>query len=242
MKRRSIWVAFFITATNQIDQKCVYINMIRPLLISLPLILLSFWATAQDNEYSEKYRKWKKQYSADCITDLKGGALFVRLHTRNTAVQLYLKNGQDKIAERIMQEQFTENRAIMQAFKEEFNFCDVYFFFSDDTKAVTSGKAGHFLNAKLKKDTSIHCNSSFFMVAEYSALKKESFVVPGDEPKNQAPAGGNAIERALVMKDSTLMQMPPPFPYYVSAVFEKQINNQVKKLNERLKTYYNHVN
>lgn len=216
--------------------------MTRTLLILLSLVLLSLPVTAQDNEYSDKYRKWKKQYSADCITSLKDGALFVRLRTRSKAVELYLKNGQDKIAERIMQEQFTENRAIMQAFKDEFNFCDVYFFFSDDTKAVTAGEPGHFLNDKLKKDTSIHNNSSFFMVAEYGPLKKESFVIPGDEPENQAPAGGNAIERALVMKDSTLMQMPPPFPYYISAVFEKQTSAQVKRLNERLKSYYNSVN
>lgn len=237
-----MWVAFFMPTSNAIGQNIVINNMTRSLLILFAIGLLSFSATAQNDEYSDKYRKWKKQYSADCITNLKDGALYVRLFTRSKAVELYLKNGQDKIAERIMQEQFEENRSIMQAFNDQFDFCNVYFFFSDDTKQVTSGQAGYFLNNKMKKDTSIHCNSKFFMLAEFGALKKESFVIPGDEPENKAPAGGNAIERALVMKDATQMQMPPPFPYYVSAVFEKQIPNQVKKLNDRLKAYYNHIN
>lgn len=216
--------------------------MTRSLLILLALLTFSTTLFGQDEEYSDKYRKWKKQYSSDCITDLKDGALYVRLFSRSKAIELYLKNGQDNIAERIMQEQFEENRAIMQAFNEYFTFCDVYFFYSDDSKAVAAGEPGLFLNAKLKRDTSIHSNSSFFMVAEFGPLKKESFVIPGDEPKNQAPAGGYAIERALVMMDSTFMQMPPPFPYYINAVFEKQITKQVSRLNERLKAFYDSIN
>lgn len=206
-------------------------------------LLTVFTIQAQEEEYSEKYRKWKKQYSEDCIINLKeNGALLVSLNTRSTAIALYREHDQDYVADRMEQRQFEENQDIMKYFHKHFDFCPVYFFYLDDADAIRNGNTtGVFLNDKLKRDSSIVLEQDFFMIAGYGPLQAESYVIPGDTAAAKEYVKPDALERALVVKDSSFMQMMDPFPHYVLAVMEKYYEKQIKHLNERFYNYYNSV-
>lgn len=220
----------------------LYLITMKKLFLLIPLICFTWLIQAQEEEYSNKYRKWKKQYSEDCIINLKDGALLVSLSTRNTAIKLYRENGQEYVADRMEQEQFEENQAIMKGFLKHFNFCPVYFFYLDDAAQVRTGNTrGIFLNDHLKRDSTITLKQDFFMIAGYGPLEAESYVIPGDTTKPKEYVNPNALDRVLVVKDSSFMQMIEPFPHYVLAVMEKYYEKQIKQLNERFHNYYNRV-
>lgn len=206
----------------------------------LLIVLVNFVSLGQDTDYSDRYWKWKKQYSEDCIKNLKDGALLIRLFTRSSSIHLYEDNGQYNVAERIALDQFVENRRLMDAFLNKFNFCKVYFFFSDDTKQVLAGEPGFYLNEKMKIDTSIVRTEDFFMVAEIGELIERPLIINGDTTK-VLQASGHILDRTLKMQDSTLLIMPEPFPHYVNALMEKQTEKQVEKLNRKLQDYYSRV-
>lgn len=193
-------------------------------------------------EYSSKYNKWKRQYAEDCIRNLKTGALVVRLNTKSTAIGLYRNNDQDYIADRIDQKQLEENRELVKAFLSEFDFCKVYFIYTDDLDSLYAGKKkGLFLSDRLKIDTSIVLQESFYMVAGYGHVAAETYIIPGDTAAPKEYVNKAAIDRALVVKDSTNWQMAEPFPYFVHATMEKYVSKHVRVLNNKLHNYYNYV-
>lgn len=216
----------------------------RLVLTFLLVLTTLFAALAQaDAEYSDKYRKWKVQYSENSILQLKDGALLVRLKTRAEAIKLYRESGQDYVADRMDQNQFEENREIVKAFLNNFNFCKVYFFFKEDTEKLDSGEtSGYFLDDRLKRDSSIVLSQDFYMIAEYGPVEAESYVIPGDTSATAQYVNSAAIERGLVVKDANYWQMAEPFPYYVRGTIEKYIGKQVSNLNAKLHNYYQRVN
>jgi hypothetical protein len=205
----------------------------------LGIVLLTAWNPEDD--YSLRYGKWKKQYAQQQIKALKdGGVMLVRLHTRNKAIDLHRKNGQHDIANKIEDEQYQENKSILAAFDQYFNFAPVYFFYSDDTEKIKTGNtAGVFLNNKLMATDSIIPNLGFFMVAEFGPLEGETRVIPGDTLvalPDYVP--GEILERALVIRDHNFMQMRAPFPYYLRAAIKNKPEKQVNRMNEQLYSYY----
>lgn len=199
--------------------------------------MLAAWYPQDD--YSLKYAKWKKEYAKAQIKALKDGVLLVRLQTRNKSIDLYRKNGQHDVANKIEDAQYQENKDIMGAFNQYFDFAPVYFFYADDTDKIKTGDAaGVFLNNKMQPTDSIKPNLSFFMVAEFGPLEGETKVIPGDTLvalPDYVP--GEILERALVMRDHNFMQMRDPFPFYIRAAVVGKPEKQVTKLNDQLHAY-----
>lgn len=201
------------------------------------MVLLAAWYPQDD--FSIRYGKWKRQYAQEQIKALTGGVLLVRLQTRNKSIDLHRKNGQHDIANRIEDEQYQENKDIVDAFNQHFSFAPVFFFYADDTELIKSGKSsGVFLNNKLVRADSIKPNLNFYMVAEFGPLEGETKVIPGDTlvPLPDYVAG-EVLERALVMRDKNFMQMRDPFPYYIRAANKGKAEKQVINLNEQLFSY-----
>lgn len=194
---------------------------------------------AQEPTDNERYVKWKRNYSRESIVKLKDGALVVRLKTRRKTIDLYRQSGQSYIADRMEQDQFEENQAIVKAFLTQYSFSKVYFIYVEETQRLQNGeRSGFFLNDKLKVDSSIVMPESFFMFAEYGPVEGEEYVIPGDTTVVKTYVPGVVIDRGLIVRDANLWQMQDPFPFYVNAMFEKQTEKQVSKLNGRFQNYY----
>lgn len=209
----------------------------------LLLLLLPSVAWRPQDDYSLRYNKWKKQYAEQQIKALKEGALLVRLHTRNKAIELYRNSGNTTVANKIEDEQYQENKAIMAAFNEFFNFAPIFFFFADDTEKIkVGGTRGVFLNHKMLPDTTINPILTFYMVAEFAPLEAETRVIPGDTlvATGDYVASG-VLERALLVRDKSFMQMRSPFPYYIRAANKSKAEKPVSRLNEQLQAYFQNV-
>lgn len=183
------------------------------------------------------YNFYKKQssetYSKFSIAKLKSGILLVRLKTREKGIDALLKNGQKRKAEKYRKEVYEDNLSVINAFKKNYNFSDVYFFYSSNSEDVRNKNfKGVFLNENLEKDENIVLDPSktFYMILDIGAVK-----IPGDDETRHY---ANAISRALVVKDRDFEQLYRPFPFYVGASNKKNINQQVDKLNDGLKFFY----
>ena len=199
-----------------------------------PLISIAQEALAENAAWRDS--------SAFYIRQLKSGVLLVRLHTHSTAIANLKASGKNDQAKKIETEQRKENESIMSAFKMEFNFCPVYFFYGDSTDAVIKKKhSGLFLNDSLQMDHSIICPPGFFMIAEEGT----PVISPKYDNTNKgkmSDQSGN-VSSALVMLRSDLKPMKPPFPTYAQESFPGSLGppnwkKRVSALNGKLISFY----
>ena len=129
------------------------------------------------------------------IETLKNGALFVRLKTSELKITALKNRGMTKEAEEIRLAQETTNKQIIEAFKKEYKFSKVYFFYSNQS---TSVKEGNYKG--LIFDVNMHIDSSFssdkYLIGEFD----ESATTQID---------------AFFIKDKNYEQLKKPFPFYV---------------------------
>ncbi|MFI5135422.1 MAG: hypothetical protein ACHQD9_06180 [Chitinophagales bacterium] len=138
----------------------------KQLKFSLLMVLLMSATLSRAQEELPKNFTWKDS-ARILIRNLKDGALIVRLQSRSMAISKLNELGNYSGANEIKSQQREENLEVVEAFRSSFSFCKVYFFFTDSTDALLSGKrTGYFLDDSLKVDPSISLKEIFFMIAE----------------------------------------------------------------------------
>lgn len=178
----------------------------------------------------------EKQVAIDNIKNLRKGALLVRLKTRQNTIDAFEERGYKKMAQQVKKEQRESNKKLMKAFKENFNFCQVYFFYSEDSENVLENNLeGIFLNDNLEKDASIIVKEEHIFTAEIGSLITDPVVTYRDGTESNTTSGMS--ESVLVIKDDDFEQLRRPFPYYVKAG-DRFIEKKVAKLNKRLHRFY----
>jgi len=178
-------------------------------LFTFLLICITYSASAQ-------FSKHTKQNAKENIKQLKEGALFIRLKTSELKINALKERGREKEAEEIRINQEKENKAIAGAFKHNYTFSKVYFFYSNHSTEVKEGRyRQHLMNADLQIDSSFAGN---FLVGEF------------DESQNEL--------KAFFIKDKNYVPLDNPFPFLiklnkmlVSTKSEAQI---AKELNAKL--------
>lgn len=171
------------------------------------------------------------------IQKLRKGALLVRLKTRQSTINAFQKRGYKKLAQEVENKQMEKNKKLMNAFTENFNFCEVYFFYSEDSEKVMGQEwEGIFLNDKLEKDASIVLEKDFVLTVEMGPLVAEPSVV--DAEGISSHPNTMSYEGTLVIKDNNFEQLKRPFPFYVKAG-QKFLEKKVAKLNRRLHNFHN---
>jgi len=173
-----------------------------------------------------------KDIARQQILDLRNGVLLVRLKSP-TSNFLVLEKAKSKMkVQKIELSQIEENQKIMKAFRENFTFCPVYFFTSDKTLQVKNGFFSNaFLDSTFSIDSSISLpqNAKIF-IAEFGNVNddgnygKTGYKIrnPGNM-KERMPTcqGGTEMQfSALVLYDSSFVQLKNPFPYYVRTYFK----------------------
>ena len=165
--------------------------------------------------------------SSEEIQQLKNGFLLVRLRNVDRQVALLRQRRQRTQANRIRVQQKLVNGRIVKAFRDHFDFCPVYFFYSNNSASVINGDL----------DSMVLDHQMLPVEPELLAAKK---FLAAEFADIQPPADGAGLPALIVMNDR-LRQLTDPFPYYVRTTVlgkEDMEENAVKLLDEKLTAYY----
>ncbi|MBL4593567.1 MAG: hypothetical protein JKX68_07110 [Flavobacteriales bacterium] len=228
--------------------------MKRFLILILLIPIISF---AQEEKVVNHKRKNIKKTKEEAkikaenqILDLKNGVLIVRLSTKKKSIAAMRKANKNKLADKTESKLHTRNQHIINAFRTNFNFCPVYFFYSDYSKHIKNNQLDSvvFLNDSLQLDFNIKINAKKFLTAELGITEpdnKKYSSTTGIEKgeKTTTYYGGSGVTiTGLIMKDQQFEQLRKPFPYYirefVGLPFHRAIHKMVIKMNNDLKRFY----
>ena len=192
-------------------------------------------------EHSVKYKK--RHNAEEQINDFKNGTLLVRLKTSKPKIDALIKRGELEKANKAKQEQETENKKIVVAFRNKFNFCKVAFFNSNNSNNVRTRKFDTiFLNDSLEIDKSITIDTTkSVFIAEFSAIEQDTSKYISNY--SYEPDGNWSVKRveyyyggpdfgfdALIIRDKNFVQLSKPFPYYTRAITLKELKNHPEEV------------
>jgi len=182
----------------------------------------------------KSYRRIRREASKTQIKQLKSSILLVRLKTSENAINALLQAGDIEKASRLKLSQETENLKIVTAFKSNFHFCKVRYFYSNNSDKVKQRQfKGILLNDDFKVDNSIALDSNELpMIAEFSYIEQDTakFLshysyeqnVTGEMIKvaNYYSPSSNISFYALRILDHNFVQLNKPFPFYTRAMYK----------------------
>lgn len=207
------------------------VRLLNKLIVAC-LLLMGFALTAQDkNEsvYNPKDYKDNSQFhnfykrrtaiSKWQINQLKNGALVVRLHNNKTLIESLRKMGKADLATQKEYEMMAINKNIILAFKKNYNFSPVYFFYSSNSDTLLKGaRSGIFLDTNLTVDPSISLKEKFYLIAEKDDVYNSSIGFVTEDTARYVKEVGNASkEAAMVIKNKYGHQLKEPFPFFVTS-------------------------
>jgi hypothetical protein len=225
------------------------------LLVCLLLFAQVDHVVGQDRPVRPDSRRQKLANARAQIAGLKNGVLLVRLKTRQHTLAALRNGGSERLADRLEAEQSYQNRLMIASFQENFDFCPVLFFFSDQSEMILAQQLSQirFVNGDLQEDTTIALTSTYFLTAEIATLVQDTtqyyaheYLSGADHSRRIRYHGGPAMGfEALVIKSDQLIQLKRPFPYYVrtfsSLPFKRGIRKTVMRMNRQLHRYHEHV-
>lgn len=223
----------------------------------LILLVPTFGLTQNTTEKKKKvcYRDQLKILTTQQINQLHNGALLVRLQTKKKSIAALRKTKKDKLADMIETRQAELNKVIIRAFQDNFDFCPVYFFFSNHSENVRKKQFDkvEFLNYSLLPDTNINFDHKDFLISEFGTIEQDKakhfdgyYTVQGEnglEKRTKYYGGSNMRFGALIIKSDQFVQLRKPFPYYVRTFDSLPIRRKPKKvvikMNMKLLNFYN---
>ena len=189
--------------------------MTRCLPAFLLFFLSSLSAIAQSD--SEKAREQ--------LQEMKDGVLLVRLFTNDAKIATLRHQGEEREAQRASNFQHQENKDIILSFSQVFQFCPVYFFYSEDSEAIRSRDFdGHIFDAALQPVDGQELHGKSIFTAEFS------------ETENLGIEG-------LIIMDDQLFPLKSPFPFYqrkhtLLGLITLTKSKMVHRLNNKLRDTY----
>jgi hypothetical protein len=217
-------------------------------------LISSCFASAQDKQSEMSEHKWKIKVMKEQITILKNGALLVRLKTKENSVNALNEIGDSISANRIIENQRSLNKKIISAFRKNYTFSPVFFFYSNFSDTVRNHKLNEvvFLNDELIPDTNINPGTLQFLTSELGNLSQDtaayisgSYLAHTDEglKRNESYYGGTDTKiKALVIMSDQFIQLSDPFPYYSKVAnadpSQKRLDKAILRMNKNLNDYY----
>jgi hypothetical protein len=192
------------------------------------------------------------RYEQDAVKDiraLKKGALLVRLQDRAILISQLQERGRTQEMNAVIQKNKERNLKYAKAFKQDFNFCDVYFFHASESDKFTEEGTGDvvFLDANLNPDSSIRVTAENYFFAEFITLESD----PEEDQSNGLDPDQGKYKKsdmgfhALVIKDKAFQQLKRPFPFYTKTLeslpFKRSDRKVIQIMNEKLHGYLRKV-
>lgn len=171
----------------------------------------------KDNSQFKNFYKRRFAISKWQINQLKSGALVVRLHNNRTLIESLKKMGKADLATQKEYEMLAVNKNIMLAFKKQYTFSALYFFYASASDSLLNGiRKGIFLDTNLRIDPTIEMKESFYLLAEKDDVYNSSIgYVKEDTARKVKETGNESKEAAIVIKNKYGHQLKDPFPFYV---------------------------
>lgn len=212
-------------------------------------ILLSvFWA-CKTPALKHGYVRDRKVNSFRQIIELKNGYLLVMLHTEHVRSEQLRAIGENDFAAQLEQDQHQKNLKIMAAFRSNYDFCPVYFFFNTDAEKLLKHGINDvtFLNGLLQEDTIHPPGDAKFLVAEFDHLQADTGKYLGGYRLSTTDTGAwrkpwyyttsTFSYQALIIESPQLIQLKRPFKYFVMISENRKkiymLDSVVRKLNRR---------
>lgn len=192
---------------------------------------ISFYSFAQENDGPKppKVTDYKSDSSYNDFSNLRvqvakaqinklknGGALLVRLKTNSNTISRLKAAGNIDLATQVERETYLTNKIIIGSYLQEFNFCPVYFFYSNYSDSVKNKKLnGILVDTNLQVNPSIVCKADFFLIAESDKVYNSSLgIVPIEDAPKAIQSGTPSREAPIVVKNRYFIQLHNPFPYF----------------------------
>ena len=160
------------------------------------------------------------------IEALKDGFLLVRIRSSSQKIQALRRMGRRTEANRLRNQQKYTNANIVKAFRSNFDFCPVYFFYAAHSKQIRDGQLDSLvLEYDLLPVAKDKIYQKPFLVAEFAVI--------------QPPSNGAGLP-GLIVLDQSLKQLEDPFPYYVRTGILGDENAEMQAvalLNEKIKWF-----
>lgn len=157
--------------------------------------------------------------------DLNGMHLLVRLPSNSKKIASYLKSGYTRLATELANKTAEENNDLIEAYRTNFDFCPVYFFYDTSSKDIVARHlAGNIFRTANELAVASAVDTTNFLIAEFGSPYSEAF---------QSSTG-----YGLIVYDKYFNQMQEPFPYYVPNFYGVLSREEViKRLNLRIKKF-----
>jgi hypothetical protein len=227
----------------------------------LYLIILFFSANAfaQDEGVKPpKVNNYKSDTSYKNFSDLrfkvakaqinllkKNGALLVRLKTNTNTINRLKAAGNSDLATQVERQTAISNKIIMASYLQEFNFCPVYFFYSNYSDSVKHKHInGIFVDSLLNINSLIVCDKSFYLIAEESTVYNSSLgIVSESLAEGSIEHGSPSREAPIVIKNRYFIQLHKPFPFFQLKENDDNPSSPiVNGLNYNLENLYYQIN
>jgi hypothetical protein len=170
----------------------------------------------KNKDQFEKFQKRRKIVGAWQINQLKKGALVIKLKTNKTLITELIKAGNIELAEKKKLETFIINKNIVAAYRDNLNFCKIYFMYSNSADSLLNGvRRGIFLDSNLVIDPTIEMPEKFYLVAEKDNVYNSSIGFVTEDSARVIKEHGNPSGQLvdIVIKNKYGHQLKKPFPY-----------------------------
>ncbi len=184
----------------------------------------------------------RRMVAKNQIRNLRKGALLVRLPTSQPLINALNERGATKKTQEVIRAVETANREIVSAFKANYSFSRVYFFYSNYSEDIRNGNFSSLMNADFDHVSFAPGDSlPDFFIAEFASLNPDTARYYIDTRIEPDPNGGlrrvkrygdsdiGADFRALIIKDCNFVQLRDPFPFYVRS-FKKSFRKTPEEL------------
>lgn len=155
------------------------------------------------------------------IKDLHDCALLVRLPNLQDKADKLSNAGMINKAAAVEKFNRTYNEAIIADFNNNFDFTEVYFFYSDDTEKIKQGELNDvFINKTMSIDSSIKLDCNNYLIMDYGHIKDNA---------------ATRMSIKWIVKDKNFLPLQRPFPYHL--IWGRH-QTEILKFNEKFHTYY----
>ena len=193
------------------------------------LLTVLFFATSCKTYWARQERAWNN------IETLKDGVLLVRLQTGNSKVEALKKAGLSEKAEAARNAADARNLRIQKALKEHFDYCPVYFFYSDKSEEILAGNFESVTDIEFKKAQNPKFKEGKWLMGDFGLTQN---AVDLSTDRETIPSASKGLY-SFVIKNRHFVQLEEPFPYQ-DRIFEEtdlEYNRAAEGMNTALKEY-----
>ncbi len=133
-------------------------------ILGLVLLLVSFcnWTIAQEQNVAKEMLT-----ASNSINFIKQNGIFIRLRTYDKTIAHYKEKGAQQAINSLQQSEENLNKEILEAFKNFFSFCPVYYFYSRDIDELRNGNFNKVYT--LSGEPIEYAEKNFFVIDPYYA-------------------------------------------------------------------------